>query len=96
MLFNQIGQPTKAKEITYLGLSIILGIILSFNLHALVEMLYLRWAMMENREIIFYGGCALPGWIQILIWVLGIVGGYFLGKFWWRKVYIERFWEKKK
>ncbi len=96
MLLNKIGKPTKTKEITYLGLSVILGIILSLNLHALVEMAYLRLLMVQNREIIFYGGCALPGWIQILIWNLGIVGGYLLGKFWWRKIYIERFWDKKK
>ncbi len=96
MLLKKIGRPTKAKKITYLSLSVILGIILSFNLHAFVEMAYLRWVMSSGREVIFYGGCALPNIVQVLIWVLGIVGGYFIGKFWWQKIYIERFWEKQK
>lgn len=96
MFLSKIGKPTKLKEVIYLSLSVVLGVILSFNLHAYVEMAYLRWVMAKAKEIIFYGGCALPIVVQVLIWILGIVGGYFLGKFWWRKIYIERFWEKKK
>ena len=88
MWFNKIGRPTKTKKIVYLSLSVILGIILSFNVHAFLEMAYLRWAMTENREVVFYGGCALPDWAQILLWLLGIFSGYFVGKFWWRKIYI--------
>lgn len=96
MFLTHVGQPTEFKKIIYLIASVTLGLLLSINLHALIEVKYLNWLESRGEIAKFYGGCALPPLVQILILLLGLIGGYYLGKYWWRKVYIERFWEKKK
>ena len=96
MFLNTVGEPTKIKKIVYLILSVILGVFLSFIVHAIIEINYLSFAETKKIYVIFYGGCALPYFVQAIILLIGIFGGYFMGKFWWRKIYIERFWEKKK
>jgi len=96
MFLTHVGQPTEFKKIVYLIASVTLGLLLSLNLHALIEVKYLNWLESQGEVAKFYGNCALPPVAQIVILLLGLVGGYYLGKYWWRKVYIERFWEKKK
>lgn len=86
---------TSTKKVIYLILCIILGILLSFLLHAFMEFKYLEWAMNNNHTIVWYGGCALHPALKIGLLLAGIIGGFFLGKFWWRKVYIEQYWYKK-
>lgn len=95
MFFNASGNPTKLKQAVYLISSTILGLLLSFLAHAIVEIKYLSWAESQGRAVTFYGGCSLPPLLQIALWVLGGLGGFFLGRFWWRKVYIEKIWAKK-
>jgi hypothetical protein len=95
MFFNAPGNPSQLKKAIYLSASTILGVLLSFIVHAFIEIRYLRWAESHGRSVIFYGGCALPPALRIALLLLGIVGGFLLGRFWWRKVYIERVWAKK-
>lgn len=81
------------KKVVYLFASTILGIILSFLLHAIIELVYLREA--DDASIIWTslwgkGSCALPIWLQIGLLVIGMIGGYALGRLWWRIVYIEK------
>ncbi len=95
MFFKNPGKPTKIKKIAYLAAAIILGLLLSFLLHAFIEIKYLAWAQNQSLAVKYYGGCFLPPWLQITLWVLGLVGGYFLGRWWWQKLYIERVWAKK-
>jgi len=95
MFLTHVGQPTEFKKNLYLIASVVLGLLLSFNLHALVEIIYLNWLESQGRVAYFYGSCALLPPIQIFISLLGLIGGYYLGKYWWRKVYLERFWEKR-
>lgn len=73
------------KKTIYLIFSIILGLLLSFILHAGIESLYLKYA----KEITWHHGCALPHWLSIGLILAGLIGGYFLGRFWWRLVYIK-------
>ncbi len=96
MFLTQVGQPTRFKKIIYLIASVTVGLLLSLNLHALIEVKYLNWLESRGEVDRFYGCCALPPVVQILILLHGLEGGYYLGKYWWRKVYIERFWEKRK
>jgi MFS family permease len=70
-------------------------LLLSFLIHAFIEIKYLSWAEEQGRAVSFYGGCALAPWLQIALWLFGALGGYFLGRWWWRIVYIDRAWEKK-
>ena len=96
MFFNKVGKPTKIKRAVYLFSTTILGILLSFIAHAIIEMSYLSWALDQGRFVKLYGQCALHPVIQAGIWLIGAVGGFYLGKYWWRKLYIERVWLKNR
>lgn len=83
------------KRMIYIASSIFLGLLLSFIFHALAEVFYLEHAFNNNLEIqssyfLGVGWCALPIWVQYTFPILGIVGGYFLGIYWWKLVYIEK------
>lgn len=72
------------KKIIFVFLSVILGILLSFVVHAVIEILYLNWAIRINATIEWtrvFGdkSCALPLWLIYLLPVLGIVFGFWLG-----------------
>ncbi|MBU0597675.1 hypothetical protein KKF61_01610 [Patescibacteria group bacterium] len=93
-----IIEHMKAKYYLYRILSVILMVLLSYIIHALAEILWLKYA----DDIIWYnhlgiGMCALHPIFQYTILILGIIGGFFIGKVWWRIVYIEkRHWRFKK
>lgn len=91
---SRVGKPTTIKKIVYLTAFIFLGLLLSFNLHSLMEINYLRFAANNNIIVHFYGSCALPIAIQILLPALGIIFGFFSGLYWWRRIYIERCLDK--
>lgn len=96
MFLKAPGKPNGLKKAFYLLSSTILGVFLSFIAHALIEINYLRQAISQNEVITFYGGCTLWPSFRIGLLVLSAVGGFWLGRFWWRKVYIERAWAKKR
>lgn len=96
MFFNTLGKPTRLKRAVYLSASVVLGLLLSFIAHALIEINYLHQLASQGQVARFYGGCALPSVFQIALLLLGVIGGYFLGRFWWQKVYVERACEKKR
>jgi hypothetical protein len=96
MFWNTPGEPTRIKHIAYLAASIILGLLLSLIAHAFIEMNYLGRMGQSGQTVTFYGGCALPPIIQAVIWLAGGIGGYFLGQWWWRKLYVERVWARKR
>lgn len=88
-MFRNAVNPTKFKKIVYLCATTFLGALLSFIIHALIEISYLGWAEKNDYEVTFYGGCALHPVLQALIWAVGIIGGFQLGRFWWQKVYVK-------
>ena len=96
MFLNNPGKPTKSKRTLYLLASIILGLLLSVLAHALIEINYIAWALKHNYIVRFYGSCALPPLLQIMLIVDGVAGGFWLGQIWWKKVYIQRIWSKKR
>ena len=73
----------------------ILGVLLSVIAHGLVEIGYLKWAIANGQTVEFYNGCAFLPAVQVAIIAAGIAGGFFLGKLWWRIIYVDRVWEKK-
>lgn len=90
-----LRKPTRMKQIIYLVDWVILGIFLSFIFHALIEIWYLDWALKQGMFIKFYGNCALPPVLQAGIFIVGVLGGFFLGRFWWRKIYINHAYQKR-
>jgi hypothetical protein len=96
MFFNTPGKATPLKKAVYLSASVILGLLLSFLMHTWIEIKYLELAAEQGRVVVFYGACALSPLLQGGLWLLGAIGGYFLGRWWWKIVYIDRVWEKRK
>jgi len=96
MFFSAPANPTKFKHAVYLSASTLLGILVSLLVHAGVEAIYLAWAESSGKQVVWYGGCALHPVIQIVFIFLGVIGGFLLGRLWWRLVYIERKWAQAK
>lgn len=86
------------KKTIYIVSWVFLGLILSFIVHAKIEMQYLKWADTNNIIIQWSlgGNCALPLWLIILLPVLGIALGVWAGFFFWQKVYVEHILKKFK
>ena len=78
--------PTKAKHAVYLVSATILGVILSYVVHAIIETWYLN--SIETGKVTWYWRCSLHPIIQIGLPILGAIGGFFLGRFWWKIIYI--------
>lgn len=89
MFLGHPGKPTKLKRIIYLIAFTILGILLSFIAHGLIEINYINKAQAQGKTVIFYGGCTLKPELQIGLFLAGAIGGFLLGLFWWQKVYIK-------
>lgn len=88
-------KPTPAKKVAYLILTTILGILLTFLIYAFAEIKYLEWSAQNNHSVVWYGSCILHPVFRIGLLFVGAIGGFFLGKVWWRKVYIEQYWYNK-
>ncbi len=95
MFLNAPPKPTKAKHVTYLIATTVLGVMLSIFLHIIIETQYLAWAERTGYAVHWYWGCALHPAIQIILPILGATGGFFLGRFWWKYVYLDRRWAKR-
>lgn len=82
------------KKTIYIILSMVLGVMLSFLLHALIEFFFLEYARAHsvyvNWNMDLGASCSLPGIVQLAILLLGIIGGYTIGQYWWRIVYVEK------
>lgn len=88
------------KKQIYIFLTMVLGVLLTTIIHAGLEIWYLF--LLEKDWVKYSLGLS---WPQILIahnvytailLILGIVGGYFLGQRWWRIIYIEKRYSKKR
>ncbi|MFA6197831.1 MAG: hypothetical protein WC734_01585 [Patescibacteria group bacterium] len=96
MFHRHAPMPTPAKHIGYLIAAMILGVLLGVLIHAGIELIYLYWAATHDKNIVWHGGCSLSWIIQIILPILGVIGGYTLGRWWWRVIYIEQRWLKRK
>ncbi|MFH1597767.1 MAG: hypothetical protein ABIB97_01665 [Patescibacteria group bacterium] len=82
------------KKTIYILLSTALGVLLSFILHAVIEVMFLNWAEANNLRPEWYSllgkSCALPLSLNIGLLVAGVVFGIWIGFKWWKVVYVER------
>ncbi|MFA5986375.1 MAG: hypothetical protein WC819_03445 [Parcubacteria group bacterium] len=80
------GEPTVTKKIVYLIAATILGALVGIVACALVEFSQLNSPGGDHIGPIFY-------WVLLL---LGAVGGFLSGRVWWRKIYVEKVWARRK
>jgi hypothetical protein len=95
MFLNEPGDPSNSKELAYMLASVILGILLSFIACELLEVSYFNNMPIRGDGAFFNAGYAMLRFFQGIILLIGAIGGFFVGRFWWRKIYIERVWIKK-
>jgi hypothetical protein len=80
------------KKIIYIILWVLLGLLISFILHAIIELLYLKFTNPVNLHWtkVFGGVCALPFWLIYLLPILGLIFGIWAGFFFWQVVYVKQ------
>jgi len=88
------------KRPLYIALATFLGVLLSYLAHALIESSYLSYAEKNNLTVTWtmhfgVGSCALPPVVQYGLFVVGLIGGFFLGRLWWNTVYVTGKWAGK-
>lgn len=89
-------QPTWKRPL-YLVLTTLLGVIMSYGIHAVLELWYLRYLDQHGQFPVWQthfgmGLSALPVSVQYGLLLVGGFGGWFTGRVWWRWVYVERRW----
>jgi len=80
------------KKTIYIIATMFLGLLLSFLAHAAIEIWYINNLLSRGitpKASSLTHNCFLPWSLQIILLLVGLVGGYFLGQTWWRLVYIE-------
>lgn len=82
------------KKALYIFLFGFLGLILATLLHAIIELPAL-WILTSDIErygdsFVWQNWELLHGVISLAIWVLGLVGGVWVGFRYWRILYIEQ------
>ena len=90
------------KKAVYLGLTVVLVGLLMVILHSFLELWYFNAiydasGIFPLKEYFLPFSSYLPPVVPIFLLIVSIVGGYFLGQWWWRIVYIEkRHWRFRK
>ncbi len=83
----------KNKKFFYLSASIFLGWLLALLGHSLLEIYFIDKALNQNlipvNKSLWGENCYLPFYIDILLYLFGLGGGYFWGKYWWQRLYVK-------
>lgn len=82
------------KRTIYIISFTVLGVLVQFLAHALLELWYIA---LLTADFARYGfGLSWDAWFLIhhiataVLLVGGLFGGYFSGRYWWRIIYIEK------
>jgi len=91
-------QP-KWKRSAHYAATTLLGVIVSYGLHAVIELWWISYAQQNGIPITWTyhfgkGLCALPPIVQYGLLALGVAGGALVGPIWWKWVYIEGRWSR--
>jgi hypothetical protein len=82
------------KKGIYIGLFVLLGILLAFIVHGLLEIWYTNKLVADFAR--YSMGYSWADWLRInnyvytVLFVAGLLAGNFQGKYWWRVVYEEK------
>jgi hypothetical protein len=80
----------KIKKTIYIALVMVLGLILSFLIHAIIEIFYINYSLSRGiilKPSVLTSKCYLPSILQIFLIFAGLLGGYIFGQKWWNKIY---------
>jgi len=84
----------KLKRKIYIAFTMLLGVEIMVIVHVLLESWYVSFLTASRVQPainhVWLFSTYLPLWISALLFIGGLVGGYFLGKWWWQIVYIEK------
>ncbi|OHA09374.1 MAG: hypothetical protein A3B37_02310 [Candidatus Sungbacteria bacterium RIFCSPLOWO2_01_FULL_59_16] len=87
------------KRTVYIAAFALLGVLLQFVAHALIETWYIGLLIADFPRYGF--GFSWETWERIhrvlsgVFFVAGLFFGFFSGRFWWRKIYIKRWREQR-
>jgi len=79
------------KRVIYIALFILFGVLVQFLIHAGVEIGYIQ--LLISHYGIFGFGLPFDSWfivhtvLSTVSLILGVVAGYYLGVFWWKRLY---------
>ena len=82
------------KKKIYIGAFIIFGILLQFLIHSLAEIWCINLLLRDFPK--YSLGLSWPQWFiihhigTVILFIAGIVFGFWQGKFWWNKVYEKK------
>lgn len=74
----------------YIALSIFLGFLLSIIFHSLLEIFIISQSSSPEPSGLIGHSCYLPNYLNIGIALFGLIGGFFLGRYWYRKIYEKK------
>ncbi len=96
-LFGFRTRNKAMKKIIYIILAALLGFLLSFIIHAGLEVAYIVYASKQGIVLKPYlnGNCFLPPWLSLGLAIAGVAGGAALGFWWWDIVYIKKLRRRK-
>ncbi len=90
MFINNPREASKFKHAVYLIASAILGILINYLMLVAIQVILLQWILHSEKNIIFYSGYP-PFLILICVFlIMGAIGGFFIGRYWWRIIYVEQ------
>lgn len=78
----------------YITLFVFLGILLQFLVHAFLEIWYIDLLVSDFQSYSF--GFSWSEWVlihhigSVALLVLGVLFGFWQGKFWWNKIYVKK------
>ena len=82
------------KRRIYITLFALLGAIVGFLLHAIIEIWYIGRLLADFERASF--GLSWRDWVLIhnvltpLLAIAGVIAGFVQGRYWWRKIYVEQ------
>jgi len=80
-----------SKRALYIGLFVLLGLLVQFLLHAVVEIFYIKLLLSDFET---YGlGLSFNTWfaihhiLTVALLIMGVAVGYQQGRYWWKRLY---------
>ncbi len=77
----------KIKKIIYISLTVFLAYLVSIIFHSFLEIYLINNSENLESSKLLGHQCYLPDYINISLTLFSLIGGLFLGFYWWKKVY---------